>query len=222
MISKELFLLQSNHNKTKRNYLYRMQDEKVNCMKVAKKYEKDYWDGKRRYGYGGYKYIPDRLTKVAKKIINKFKLNNNSKILDLGCGKGFLLFEIKKILPNIIISGLDISRHGIKCSPKSIKKNLRVYDARRPLPFKDKYFDLAISFGLFHNFEINELEKSILEFSRVSKKNYLMVESYKNDEELFNLQCWALTCNSFFSTKEWKWILKKFGYKGYYEFIFFR
>ena len=93
-------------------------------MKVAKKYEKDYWDGKRRYGYGGYKYIPGRLTKVAKKIINKFKLNNNSKILDLGCGKGFLLFEIK-ILPNIIISGLDISRHGIKCSPKSLKKNLK-------------------------------------------------------------------------------------------------
>ncbi len=221
-MSKELFLLQDNHNKTKRNFLNRMQDNKVYCMGVAKKYEKDYWDGDRRFGYGGYKYIPGRLTKVANKIIKKFKLNNNSKVLDLGCGKGFLLFEIKKILPNIRIVGIDISKYGIKNSPKTIKKYLKVHDARKPLPYKDRYFDLAISFGLFHNFEIFELEKSIIEFSRVSKKSYLMVESYKNDTELFNLQCWALTCNSFFSTTEWKWILKKFGYKRYFEFIFFK
>ena len=167
---KKVNFITNNHNLTKRKYFERMKNDKISCMTIARKFGFDYWDGNRKFGYGGYKYIPGRLTKVAKKIINKFKLNNSSKILDLGCGKGFLLFEIKKILPNIIVSGLDVSRHGIKCSPMSIKKNLRVYDARRPLPFKDKYFDLAISFGLFHNFEIHELEKSILEFSRVSKK----------------------------------------------------
>ena len=94
----------------------------------------------------------------------------------MGCGKGFLLFEIKKILPNIRIVGIDISKYGIKNSPKTIKKYLKVHDARKPLPYKDRYFDLAISFGLFHNFEIFELEKSIIEFSRVSKKSYLMVK----------------------------------------------
>ena len=74
-----------------------MNNQKVHCMKVAKKYEFDYWDGNRKYGYGGYKYIPGRWTSVAKKIIKRYKLNNKSKILDIGCGKAFLLHEMKLI-----------------------------------------------------------------------------------------------------------------------------
>ena len=219
---KELSFLQKNHNSTKRDYLQRMQNNKVFCMGIAKKYEKDYWDGDRKYGYGGYKYIPGRLTSIAKKIIKKFRLNNSSKILDVGCGKGFLLYEIKKILPGATVVGLDISKHGIKNCHPSLKNNLKIFDAKKKLPFKNGQFDLALSFGLYHNFSIFELEKSLKEFSRVSKKNYLMVESYKNDTELFNLQCWALTCESFLKPDEWVWLFKKFRYKGYYEFIYFK
>ncbi len=215
------FLLQNNHKRTKRNYLSRMIDEKVKCMKVAKKYEKDYWDGNRRYGYGGYTYI-ERISKpIAKKIIKAFKLNKNSRILDLGCGKGYLIYEILKLLPGIKVKGIDISKHAIKNIPKVLKGNVIHKDAKKKLPFRDKEFDLAISFGLFHNFNLLELEKSISEFSRVAKKNYLMVESYRNNQELFNLQCWALTCETFLTPEEWKWIFKKNKYKGDFEFIFF-
>ena len=219
---KILSFLQPNHNKTKRNYLERMQSKKIHCMKVAKYYEKDYWDGDRKYGYGGYKYIPGRLTSVAKKIIKKFKINNNSKILDVGCGKGYLLYEIKKILPKCEIHGLDISNHALKNSHKEVSKYLFLHDAKKKLPFKKNYFDLALSFGVYHNFTLNELESSIKEFNRVAKKKYLMVESYKNDTELFNLQCWALTCESFLKPEEWIWLLKKLNYNGYYEFIYFK
>ena len=218
----KLSFLQLNHNKTKRNYLERMQNKKVHCMKVAKNYERDYWDGNRKFGYGGYKYIPGRLTGVAKKIVKKFKLNNSSKILDVGCGKGYLLFEIKKLLPNCIIAGVDISKHAIKNCHPEIKEHVFLYDAKKKLPFQKNYFDLALSFGLYHNFKLNELEDSIKEFDRVAKKKYLMVESYKNDTELFNLQCWALTCESFLKPDEWVWLFKKFSYKGYYEFIYFK
>ena len=217
----ERFFLQTNHNSSKRDYLYRMIDKKIECMSVAKKYGKDYWDGKRRYGYGGYKYIPGRLTPVAKKIIKEFKLNSNSKILDLGCGKGYLLFEILKILPEIKVTGVDISKYAIKNSHPKIKKFLFPHDVKKKLPFKNNSFDLAISFGVFHNLDIIELASTLKEFNRVAKKKYLMVESYRNNKELFNLQCWALTCESFFSYKEWKWIFKKFNYKGDYEFIYF-
>ena len=101
-----------------------MLNKKVDCMIESKKYAFNYWDGKRKYGYGGYKYIPGRWKKVAKNLIQKYKLNNNSKILDVGCGKGFLLYEIKLLLPSIKICGFDTSRYGISKSMKLIKKNL--------------------------------------------------------------------------------------------------
>ncbi len=219
--NKELRFLRSNHISTKRNYLERMNDNKIICMLEAKKYGKNYWDGKRRFGYGGYRYIPNRLTKIAKKIIKKFNLTNKSKILDVGCGKGYLLYEIKKILPNAKIIGIDSSYYAIKNAKKEIKENIFFSKAEKKYPFKNKNFDLAISFGCFHNLEINNLKKALSEIQRVSKNSYIMVESYKNEKELFNLQCWALTCESFFSKKEWEWLFKEFGYNRNYEFIYF-
>ncbi len=219
--NKELRFLRSNHISTKRNYLERMNDNKIVCMIEAKKYGKNYWDGKRRFGYGGYRYIPNRLTKIAKKIIKKFNLTNKSKILDVGCGKGYLLYEIKKILPYAKITGIDSSSYAIKNAKKEIKKNIFLRKAEQKYLFKREYFDLAISFGCFHNLEINDLKKALNEIQRVSKNTYVMVESYRNENELFNLQCWALTCESFFSKKEWEWLFKEFGYYRNYEFIYF-
>ena len=221
MVNKELKLITKIHNSTKRNYLERMVNSKVKCMLEAKKYEKNYWDGPRKFGYGGYSYIPGRLTPVAKKLIKKFKLNNKSKILDVGCGKGYLLYEIKKILPGIYINGFDRSRYAIKNAHKKIKKNLFIHLAEKKYPFPKKKFDLALSMGCFHNLEINDLKFALSEIQRVSKKSYVMVESYRNEKELFNLQCWALTCESFFEADEWEWIFSHFGYTGDYEFIFF-
>lgn len=219
--NKELNYLKPNHNSTKRNYLERMNNSKVDCMIEAKKYGKNYWDGNRKFGYGGYKYIPGRWDKIAKKIIKKFKLNNNSKILDVGCGKGYLLFEIKKLLPKARIVGFDTSKFAIKDSKKEIKKNIFLQKAENKYPFRRKYFDLALSFACFHNLKINHLKCALMEITRVSKKTYIMVESYRNEKELFNLQCWALTCQSFFSKDEWEWIFKEYSYKGNYEFIYF-
>ena len=111
------------HHSTKRNYLERMVNNKAHCMKIAKKYGKDYWDGKRKYGYGGYKYIPGKWKPIAKKIIKTYKLNSKSKILDVGCGKAYLLYEIKLLIPDISIVGFDVSRYGLSCAKKSIRKN---------------------------------------------------------------------------------------------------
>ena len=220
-MNREIKFITSLHKSTGRNYLARMINKKVECMNVAKKYGYHYWDGDRKYGYGGYRYIPGRWKGVANKIIKKYRLNNKSKILDVGCGKAFLLYEIKKILPGIEVHGFDISRHAIKNSKSLIKKNLYKYDARKKFRYRKNYFDLVISLATLHNFEINHLFNCIKEIERVGKKKYIMVESYKNNKELFNLQCWALTCESFFSVNEWKWIFKHVGYSGDYEFIFF-
>lgn len=221
MEMKEIKLITSLHTKTKRNYIERMMNKKSECMTIAKKYDFNYWDGERKYGYGGYKYIPGRWEGIAKKIIRIFKLNNNSKVLDVGCGKGFLLFEIKKILPNIEVVGVDISKYGIKNSKKEIKKFLKIHNIKKKLKFKKNYFDLIISINTLHNLKINFLLNAIKEIQRVGKNHYICVESFRNNKELFNLQCWALTCESFYSKTEWKWILKEMGYTGKFEFIYF-
>ena len=209
------------HQATQRDYIARMQDEKVHCMQIAKQYEKDYWDGIRRYGYGGYKYIPGRWKTVAEELIKTYKLSNHSSVLDVGCGKAYLLYEMKLLLPGLRVVGFDLSKHGIASAKEEISKELFLHKAQDHYPFEDNEFDLVISLGCLHNLRIFELETALAETERVGKQGYVMLESYRNELEQFNLQCWALTCESFFDHEEWPWIYEHFGYTGDYEFIYF-
>ncbi|PZT48630.1 SAM-dependent methyltransferase [Helicobacter valdiviensis] len=208
------------HKKTSRDYIARMMDSKIECMEIAKRYDESFWDGDRRYGYGGYKY-DGRWEEVARVLIDIYKLDNNSKILDIGCGKAFLLYEIKKILPNCKVVGFDISEYALQNAKEEIKDCLFNFNAKDPLPFGNKEFDLVFSLGTLHNLSVYHLKNAFREMERVANDSYLMVESYRNNKELFNLQCWALTCDSFFSPSEWIWLMREFGYKGDYEFIYF-
>jgi len=210
------------HESSNREYLPRMVDDKANCMIIAKQYEKDYWDGDRRYGYGGYSYMPGRWKPVAEALIQNYSLTNESSVLDVGCGKGYLLFELNLLLPGLRVAGLDISEHGLADAPKEIKDSLIKHRAQDNYPFENNEFDLVISLGCFHNLRIFELEKALAETQRVGTQGYVMLESYRNELELFNMQCWALTCESFFDHEEWPWIYEHFGYTGDYEFIYFK
>ncbi len=209
------------HKRTSRNYIGRMMDDKVACMLKAKEYEFDYWDGDRRFGYGGYKY-DGRWKAVAQEIIKAYGLTEKSRILDVGCGKAHLLWEIKQLLPGAEVCGFDISKHGLADAPEGIRPYLFRYRAQDALPFGDKHFDFVMSLGCLHNLRIFELKTALAEIERVSRGDkYVMLESYRNEQELFNLQCWALTCESFFDTAEWIWLYRHFGYTGDYEFIYF-
>jgi ubiquinone/menaquinone biosynthesis C-methylase UbiE len=209
------------HQATSRAYIDRMVDDKVHCMLKAKEYETDYWDGDRRYGYGGYKYIPGRWKLVAESLIEHFGLTGNSSVLDVGCGKGFLLYEMKQILPDLQIAGFDISEHGLSQSRGEIRDNLFHHKAQDLYPYENNSFDLVISLGCLHNLRVFEVEVALKEIERVGRQGYVMVESYRSEQEQFNLQCWALTCESFFDVDEWMWLYDRFGYTGDYEYIFF-
>ena len=208
------------HKRTARKYIDRMVDDKVHCMLKAKEYEQDYWDGDRRYGYGGYRY-DGRWKVVAEQLIDIYGLKDGARILDVGCGKAFLLYELKQLLPNAEIVGFDVSQHGLADAPEPIRANLFRYRAQDAYPWGDKHFDLVISLTTLHNLRLFELETALGEIERVGKQKYVMVESYRNEQEQFNLQCWALTAESFFDTAEWIWLYGHFGYTGDYEFIYF-
>lgn len=209
------------HESTPRDFTGRMMNNKVHCMETAKKYGEEYWDGDRCYGYGGYIYMPGRWKPVAQALINEYGLGPGSRVLDVGCGKGYLLYEMLLIEPELTVCGFDISEHALADSKQEIKPFLFAHRAQDVYPYKGNDFDLVISLGTLHNLRLFDLKTALSEIERVGKRAYIMLESYRNEEELFNLQCWALTAETFLDTDEWKWLYTHFGYTGDYEFIFF-
>ena len=209
------------HKMTKRDYLARMADDKVACMIKAKEYEFDYWDGDRRFGYGGYRYIDGRWTPVAQALIDIYGLKDGARVLDVGCGKAHLLFEMKRLLPSLEISGFDISQHALADAKEEVRPYLLRHRAQDPFPYGDQQFDLVISLATLHNLRLFDLQSALTEIERVGKNKYVMVEAYRNELEQFNLECWALTAESLLHTSEWIWLYDQFGYSGDYEFIYF-
>jgi len=202
------------HTSTKRDFEGRMLDSKVECMRVARKFDVNFFDGDRRFGYGGYVY-DGRWIPVAKKLIKTYKIGSDSRVLDIGCGKGFLAKDIQD-LSGCRVDGCDISKYALdECLlEKGFIFNAGVDELR------DSY-DLIISLNTLHNLLLPNLKQAIQEINTHSKKAYIVVESYRNEQELYNLQCWGLTCEQFLRPEEWEFLLKEWGYKGDYEFIFF-
>jgi len=212
------------HKSTKRDYLARVNDSdfpKNKAADLAKKWDFDYWDGDRRINYGGYKYMEGRWEKVAKLMIDHYGLKAGDKILDIGCGKGFLLYDFTKILPGIEIYGIDVSNYALENSKEEIKDKL-IYGNATLLPYEDNYFDFVFSLNTFHNLECYDLFDALKEIERVGKNNkYICVEAYRNEVEKMNLLYWQVTCEAFNTPKEWEWWFKHTGYTGDHSFIYF-
>lgn len=217
----ELNLIQKLHKSTSRDYLKRMTDNKIEAMGTARKFDFDYWDGERRYGFGGYKYISGHWSEMARSLIERYSLSSSSKILDIGCGKGFLLYELQLLLPNIELWGIDISRYALEHMHPEIKGTFFNQDARKNIAFENNSFDLCISINTFHNFDLPEVVLALSEMQRVAREKYLVVEAYRNLQEFFNLQCWALTAPTLIQPREWKWLFELARYDGDFEFIYF-
>ena len=151
----------------------------------------------------------------------KNDLKKESSVLDVGCAKAFLLHEMKLLEPKLNVMGFDISKYALEHNMELTKPHVYYQKAQDPFKYKDKEIDLVISLNLLHNLRFFNLKKAISEINRVGKQAYVVVESYRNEKELFNLQCWATVCESFFDVDEWIYLFGEFGYVGDYEFIFF-
>lgn len=209
------------HTKTKRDCLERVvKHDKAHCAQIAKKLGKEYWDGDRKYGYGGY-YYDGRWEVVAKQLAQHYKLQLGGSVLDVGCGKGFLLFDFKKLSSQMKVRGIDVSKYAVENAKEEVKQSIDLGSACR-LPYPDNSFDLVLSINTLHYLHIYDLKKALSEIERVSRGgSYIVVESYRNEKEKANLLCWQLTCECFFTPQEWEWLFKEFGYSGDYSFVFF-
>ena len=218
---KHLDLLANVHGSAKRDYMARvLAGNKAEFAAQAKKFDLEYWDGSRNTGYGGYRY-DGRWKAIAERLVDLYGIRAGSKILDVGCGKGYLLHEFTKLVPGVEIRGLDISTYALAHAKEEVAGLLDFGNAMA-LPYADKSFDVVLSINTLHNLYLDELFRALSEIERVGKANkYIVMDSYRNEQEKVNLLYWQLTCECFFTPREWEFIFKQTRYTGDYGFIYF-
>ena len=169
MLGKEINLL-INYPKTKRDINKRLEEKTEKHRAIARKFEKDFFDGDRKVGYGGFNYNPKYWTKVVKDIYNYYKLKSGDRILDVGCAKGFMLYDFLKLDSKLNVFGIDISNYAIDKCLESLKNKLTKGNATF-LPYPDNFFDLVISINTLHNLDGENLIEAFNQITRVTKKN---------------------------------------------------
>ena len=219
MIGKEINLLK-NYPKTKRDINKRLEEKTEKHRAIARKFEKDFFDGDRKVGYGGFRYDPKYWTKVVKDISNYYELESGDKILDVGCGKGFMLYDFFKLNPQFDIYGIDISEYAIVHAKEEVKEFCQVANAIN-LPFNDKSIDVSISITTLHNLDEKDIATALLEIERVTKRgSFITLDAYRNDKEKERMEAWNLTAKTVMHVDEWKQFFDDIGYTGdYYWFI---
>jgi len=183
---------------------------------LASSEDKEYYDGNRNNGYGGFRY-DGRWLKLLPRIIKRYKLKNNSKILDLGCKKGFIMKDLKILLPGSKVFGIEDHKYPILNAEKEIKKNI-ILSKYYKLPFKKNYFDFTIGFSSIYKYNLYDVIKTIKEINRVSKKSLITVAAYsnKNDKQIF--ENWTLIGTTILHKKDWIELFRILNYKGDYYF----
>ncbi|MGV8151739.1 MAG: class I SAM-dependent methyltransferase [Candidatus Nanoarchaeia archaeon] len=212
--------LMTKYPQSKRNLEERGNEKTEEDRAIARRFDKEFFDGERRHGYGGYNYNPKFWTGVVKDLIDYYKLNEKSKVLDIGCGKGFMLYDLKTAIPNITIRGIDISKYAIENSKEEVRQYLSIGNANNLAEFKDKEFDLVTSILTLHNLKIDECKQSLREIQRIGKNAFITVDAWRNEQEKERMIKWNLTALTLMHTEDWKKLFEGAGYKGdYYWFV---
>jgi SAM-dependent methyltransferase len=218
-MGQEIDLLE-NYPRTKRNVEERGATKTEDVRRVARQFGQEFFDGDRQYGYGGFKYFPRFWQPVIPTFKEYWNLTSQSSLLDVGCAKGFMLYDLSVLIPGIELKGIDISKYAIENAMQEISSYVSEADARE-LPFEDNSFEVVISINTVHNLEKEECAVALQEIERVSRgKSYITVDAYRNDEEKKRMYDWNLTAKTIMSVEEWVAFFKEIGYTGdYYWFI---
>jgi len=209
-----------NYPKTKRDVKDRGALKTPEDRALARQFGKEFFDGDRRHGYGGFNYFPRFWQPVIPTFKAHFGLTKNSSVLDVGCAKGFMLHDLNELILGITVKGIDISEYAIAHVIEDMKPFVMAADARK-LPFEDRSYDVVISINTVHNLDRDDCAKALQEIERVSRgKSFVTVDAYRNDEERAAMEAWNLTAKTMMHVDDWKKFFKEVGYTGdYYWFI---
>ena len=211
--------LLSSHPKAKRNYDERAKEKTPEVVRVAKQFGREFFDGQRECGYGGYSY-DGRWKNVIRGMEKYWGFSGDVSVLDIGCAKGFMLHDFKELFPDSTVAGIDVSEYALLNSMPSVKSNLKLGSAEE-LPFDDNSFDLVISINSIHNLPITKCKQAIREVSRVSRgHSYITLDAWRNEQQRINLMKWVLTAETYMHVDEWEKLFSDLGYYGdYWWFI---
>ena len=218
-MGRELDLL-ARYPKAKRNLTDRFASKTEETRQIARQFGYEYFDGDRNYGYGGFAYHSRFWSDVVEDIIEQYGLTANSSVLDVGCAKGFFIYDLHRAIPGINVLGVDVSKYALDNAHPDVRGRLILGNAKE-LPFASNAFDLVISINTIHNLEKKDCGKALAEINRVSKgKSFITVDAYRNFEEKERMEQWNLTALTMMSDTEWKIFFQESGYKGdYFWFI---
>jgi ubiquinone/menaquinone biosynthesis C-methylase UbiE len=188
---------------------------------LACRFGKDYFDGERKHGYGGYHYHPRFWQETVRRFRDHYGLADGDSVLDVGCGKGFMLHDFKQLMPNLHVAGIDVSAYALENSLPEIRPFLRRGDARE-LPFPDGSFDLVTAINTIHNLELHGCKQALREIRRVSRRHaFVVVDAWRTPEQERLLRQWVLTARTYFHVADWEAVFREVGYTGdYYWFLF--
>lgn len=218
-MGKEIDLL-VNYPKTQRDVTERGNTKSDSDREIARRFGREFFDGDRRHGYGGFKYLPRFWQPVVPAFREHFKLAAGMSLLDVGCAKGFMLHDLRELIPGLQVAGADISEYAIDNSLESVREYLRVANATK-LPFPDHSFDVVVSINTIHNLEREDCAQALREIQRVSRgKAFITVDAYRTAEEKERMFAWNLTAKTIMSVDDWVAFFAAAGYSGdYFWFI---
>lgn len=218
-MGREIDLL-ANYPRTKRNVAERGQQKSEEDRRIARQFGRDFFDGDRRHGYGGFHYHPRFWQPVVPTFREHYQLKAGDGLLDVGCAKAFMLHDLAALIPGLIVKGIDVSSYAIENAIDDMKPHVHVADAQQ-LPFPDKSFDVVIAINTIHNLERADCAKALREIERVARRGaFITVDAYYNEEERERMLAWNLTAKTIMHADEWKAFFAKNGYTGdYFWFI---
>lgn len=180
--------------------------------------DKNFFDGDRNFGYGGFKY-DGRWQKVAKKIVDEYNLSLDSSFLQFNCEKGFLVNDVKSVLPKARVHGLETSDYALSTAMDNIKKNLKKVNNYYDLDIRDNSYDFIIAIGVVYTYSLSDAIKCLKEIERIGKgKSFITLASYTNEEDYWLFKDWTVIGTTILKKEEWIEVLNHANYTGDYFF----
>ena len=184
---------------------------------IAWEQGKEFYDGDRSRGYGGFSY-DGRWSKIIPKIIEEYGLSENSSVLEVGSKKGFFLHDLKQALPKIKVRGLEMSSYPIDNTIEPVRQFVKLGEYDR-LPFKNNEFDFVMAFASVYILNLKGVMDCLREIQRVGKgKSYISVGAYNTEEERDLFLEWTLLGTTVLHVDEWLEVFEAVGYTGDYYF----